>query len=171
MTDLDLGVNAILVPVLLVIGLQIIRRHRRLSGKLPRIHHHVLNFAFLGDGVRVGLLVALVIGLQLGVRRLNALGDIVFLEHRVIELDLGVFLDEFLVQIGVGYGGSSRDQGFQLALQNFVFNELLELRDGEIVARDEVFVGRLANELALGEQHRGKLAVLKLVGNFFVGGV
>ena len=85
--------NLVLGLVLVVVGLNLLLRGlRNAAGKLVGRERKVGDLALLRHRVRVARGVLLEEGLEIGVRRVDGLAQIVAREHRVIELDLDVVL-------------------------------------------------------------------------------
>src|SRR5258708_30583306 len=76
--------RAVLVPMLIVINLQFFVAELNAPLELAKIHDRVFNFAFLGNGVGVGVLVTLVKRFEFGVGGIKPLAEIVLLEGGVI---------------------------------------------------------------------------------------
>ena len=94
--------------------------------------------------------------------------DIGLREHCVFELDLGIAALEFVADLGVAHKGAAGNQRLQLADQNVVLFQFFKLRNGHVIALDEVLVFFLTDEFAVGKQHGAELPVLKFLAQFVI---
>ena len=149
--------------MLVVVALEVLLSDLGLRDKFRSIEDNVFKLALFRNRIDVSVLVAVVIGFQLGVGGMDGLEDVVFLQYGVIEFHFGVLLFELLADFGVGHHAAGTNQGAQLVNQNVFFDQLLELRDGVAVARNDIRIGFLANELATRKYLLPQIALMEKV--------
>src|SRR5579872_5985710 len=161
--DFHLLRDAVLIAVLLVIALQIALGDLNAGLELRRINYGVLHFAFFGNGVGIRGLMAFVIRLQLSFGGTQPLLDVVLFEDGIIELNLGVLLDELLMNLGVGHARGSGNKSLKLCKQNVFADSVLEFGGGQLGALQHVFVFLLPNEIAVREECGGITSMLQFI--------
>src|SRR4029077_2346957 len=119
MAYLGLLIDAVLVPVLVVISLEIGVRDLDSALNLAEIHDGILDLPFFRDGIVVLRLVTLVERLQFSIRRMQALAQIILFYGGVFELHLAIFFDELLVNLVVTHRSAAGDQRSQLLEEYF----------------------------------------------------
>ena len=142
-----------------------------MSQHLGGVKHYIFELAFFRNRIHVGFLVAVIVGLQLGIGGFEALENVVFLDDRVIELDLGVLLFKLLPDFCVRNRGTGADKIAQLVDQDVLFYELLELWNRIAVAGNKVVVRFLSDEVAPGEDHLPKLSLMQELAKIVIGGL
>src|SRR5579872_3261772 len=96
--------------MLIVIGLHFLIADLHVALDLRGIHQNILNLAFLRNRVGVRGLVLIVIGLQFGVGRMNALENVILVQNCVVELNLGVFFLELLPHLSIADNRATGNQ-------------------------------------------------------------
>src|SRR5437762_3504163 len=99
---------------------------------------------------------------------MNALEQIVFANHRVVKLDLGIAAFKFLTNFSIGDGCAGSNQIAQLVEQYFGFNPLFKLRHTEVRLPKSSFVFVLSYEFAFWEEDVGVASVLQFVAQLLI---
>ena len=94
--------------------------------------------------------------------------NVIFAQHRIVELDLGVIFLEFLANFGVADHSAACDQAAQLVDQDLFLYSAFEQRDGEVVLLQQFLIFCLSDEVSPGEKGLGVAAVLQFVADVFV---
>ena len=165
--DLDLLGYAVLIPMLIVVDSQIIGCDLNAGFGFSSLDKCVFDLALLGNRVGVALLMAIVIGRQFHVGGMQPLFDVFLLQDGVVELDLGVLLDELVVNLCFTNACAAGNQGLQFGQENFFADGVFKLLWREVVLLQHVLVFGLPNEVAAGEEGRGIAAVLQFVPDLF----
>src|SRR5262249_39538863 len=141
----------------------------RRDTELCRINNHVTRLAFLGIGIRVLRLVGIVVGLELGLGRLDVLEQLLGGENGVIELHLLMLLLEFLLNLRFRYVDSTLDESGQLAFSKVLLYKLFKLIDSHAeIVLDEPFIGVLPDKISIGKEGGSHRTALKIVTQLLV---
>ena len=101
---------------------------------------------------------------------MNSLANFILAEHGVLKLYFRIPSLKFVPQFGISDAYAAVDQGAQFTRQNKIFLHFLELRNGQVVALQEIFVSFPADKCAIGKENSGKLAMLQFIGELLISG-
>src|SRR5581483_9025354 len=166
MADVHLFGAAVVVLMIAVVPLNIGGTDLYLAGYFGTVNQDVANLPLLRDGVGVHLLVAVVIGLELGFSRMNAFLDLISAKNSIFKLHLGVLFIKLPLNVGIRNRHRAGDQGFKLAHQQVVFYPILELGGSQIGFLEPPLISLLPDELAVREKSLTVAAVLQFVLKF-----
>src|SRR5579863_1386865 len=94
--------------------------------------------------------------------------NVIFAQHRVVELDLRVIFLKFLPNFGVGDYRAACDQAAQFINQDPFLHAALELSYREVVLLQQLFIRGLPDEVASREKCLAIAAMLQLVAHCLV---
>ena len=144
---------------------------RNPAGQLIGGEGKVGDPALLRHGRGIARGVFLEEGLQVGVRGIDLLAQVVGGDDRIVELDLDVLLAIILARFLVAHRHPGGDQRLQAANEDALLHLLLKLRDRHVeLIGDEGGIAVVADVIAVREEVLAKLALVQEIAHIVVRG-